>query len=361
MSLEVWTAGIRCSGGELVPAEHFDTVEKRMVIPVDDIDFRGLSSMTRNTTEKSFVLPVNYDTFFRSRLVIITGAGRSGTTITGKLLGSMRPVYYLFEPAVLRLALQVRSLGKVDVYSQLPAILFEDYFLPQIQGRNLNSRLSDDSGAHNYFCSLAVNEHSCDITRRQDALAHLQAENPWFAFKVPGMQCALSAFQEVFTNPLLIHVMRNGNDVVASTVKRGWFNDTYMREQVVDWVRGRRAENVNVPWYLDETSAVSFQEGNIWTRAACVWRVLTEKGLEFKGQSDDQMAEIRYEELVEKPRRCVDRLSRKMGTEPTVITEQHVRDIERHICPAYDSIVDRIEQPERNRFVTLMNKLGYEL
>ena len=35
---------------------------------------------------------------FKNKTLIITGVGRSGTTLLGKVIGSMTPVFYLFEP-----------------------------------------------------------------------------------------------------------------------------------------------------------------------------------------------------------------------------------------------------------------------
>ena len=47
-------------------------------------------------------LPPNYDEIFKNKLVIITGAGRSGTTILGKIVGSFSNTHYCYEPHFFR-------------------------------------------------------------------------------------------------------------------------------------------------------------------------------------------------------------------------------------------------------------------
>ena len=73
-------------------------------------------------------LPADYEAIFRDRVLFITGTGRTGTTILGRLIATMSPVYYLFEPALLLLC----DWEKGDF---IRATLFEDYFLPEIHGR----------------------------------------------------------------------------------------------------------------------------------------------------------------------------------------------------------------------------------
>ena len=90
-------------------------------------------------------LSIDYKAIFKDRVVIITGVGRSGTSILGKLLGSMQPSHYLYEPAILKL------MPAIAGDNELGAILFEDYFLPLVQGRSFNFNVLEDSSIYNYL------------------------------------------------------------------------------------------------------------------------------------------------------------------------------------------------------------------
>ena len=89
-------------------------------------------------------IPLDYETVLQDRVIIITGAGRSGTTILGKLIGSMDPAFYFFEPTIVKFGYMHCDLDA------LRAIFVEDYVLPLIQGRNINSNENDDSYIGNY-------------------------------------------------------------------------------------------------------------------------------------------------------------------------------------------------------------------
>ena len=102
-----------------------------------------------------YKIAIDYKGILKDRVIIITGVGRSGTTLLGKILGSMRPAQYFFEPTALKWLPFLPTVLPLDddaeyVYDALRATLVEDYILPQIQGRNLNLNPLDDSYTYQY-------------------------------------------------------------------------------------------------------------------------------------------------------------------------------------------------------------------
>ena len=110
---------------------------------------------------------MDYDCILRDRVIIVTGAGRSGTTILGKLIGSMEPAFYFFEPTLIKFGFR----SSVDY---IQAAFVEDYVLPTIQGRNINTNRKDDSWIGHYELPGAHVIRQVDLPRRDDALAYIE-------------------------------------------------------------------------------------------------------------------------------------------------------------------------------------------
>jgi hypothetical protein len=310
-----------------------------------------------------FTIPADYDGIFRQRILIITGVGRSGTTILGKVIGSLRPTFYLFEPALMQLIpfLNACAESSERVYSLLlQSLLFEDYFLQVIHGRSLNFNVQDDSYIGNYVLQSDIERRWKNLARRGDVLVYLKNEHPLFVIKTPEFQPLCSVAQQAFSQPRFIHIIRDGSDVVSSTVNRGWYTDEYMNTVMIDWVEKRGdKQNCNIPWYLDSESKEHFPRWNQTTRATSIWRSLTESGMAFCAENPDHCFQFKYEDFIRSPASFVMQFEEVFGLEATEITKHHLDSIKSHGLSQYPSICKDVEEPERDKFVSLMTRLGY--
>ena len=299
-----------------------------------------------------YKIPTNYEALFRDRLLIITGVGRSGTSILGKLIGSMTPVYYLYEPAICKYMAFDDSHGAECKHMDeaFRAILFEDYFLPLVQGRALNKNENDDSFFGNYTDEVEILRAQRSLPQRSGALKFVQETNPLFVIKTNEAQPAFERYRRVFPGVRFIHIIRNGNDVVAGTVKKGWYTDDHMAG-IVDWVEDIGL--VNAPWYLDrEEKLEKWTNWNQTTRAACVWRTL----IDF-AQSDYG---ITYEGLLYMPGHiCMMVNVWYPHIKKTRITDRHIDAVLKHKPTKYPAVINDIQEPEREKFKALMGELGY--
>jgi len=281
----------------------------------------------------------DYNSFFRDRLLIITGAARSGTTILGKTVGSMQPNWFLFEPYIMRL------FGTM-VGKWTPLILFEDYFLPLIQGRADNLNSSDDSYMFNYRSEFATG-----LSRRKDAIEFIKREKPLFIIKMPEFQPYFGTAKQIFPDVRFIHIIRSGNDVVQSAIRREWYTDDWIKTEMIEL-----ADDQNAPWYLDEESRKRWPDWNPATRAACAWRCCVEKG---KFDENDRGYTINYEDFVAQPIPYIEIFKIWLGLQITDITKGHLKGM--HEPRKYPSILNEIREPERARYEKLMGELGYEV
>jgi len=270
-------------------------------------------------------LPIDYKKLLTDRVIIITGAGRSGTTILGKLIGSMSPAYYLFEPSIMKYCLDAETLR---------AIIFEDYWLLQVQGRSLNPMGQDDSFSGHYGASIGFTDRKAAVKR---------CSHSKLVIKLTEYQPMISDMRHVFPGYKFVHIIRNGNDVVDSMCRRGWYMDEYMKTGFLDWV------NNGAPWFIDDDSKMRWYGWNQETRAACVWRCSTEAGWDYR----NDIFYVDYDNIAG----ISGSLAEWLDLRPTELTNQHVLSIKEPM--KHPNIIDKIQQPERGRFLLLMEELGY--
>ncbi len=314
---------------------------------------------------------MNYKKLFTNNVLYITGVGRSGTTILGQIIASMRPVYYLFEPCILRPPL-------MNDHEILRRNLFEDYFLNEIMGR-VNPNPNDWTYGGNYLDVVDM-EKRWNLNGRLDAIKLIEKEKPLFVIKNPEAQHQMNELSDIFPGIRFIHILRNGFDVIGSSVGRGWFGDDY--DPVDDynlsggfeWID----ENEVTETVTDKTIKFKFANGmeqtglinpymrNAWqywnptTRAACTWRVLTEMGMEYNDNNIGNF-QFKYESFCEASDKWLceicDILNLKI--KKTDLTEKHLQSVKDFNPQKWDISIADIQNPERGKFMRLMEKLGY--
>jgi len=83
---------------------------------------------------------------FNIKHIVITGVGRSGTTILGKIIHSFEGVEYVYEPYTIQALLPLLTTIEKDHWKNLyHSYLYEDIFMGAVAGRNVNLNEMDDS------------------------------------------------------------------------------------------------------------------------------------------------------------------------------------------------------------------------
>jgi hypothetical protein len=260
----------------------------------------------------------------------------------------MSPVYYLFEPAAMKL------LGCVsgDGPQILRAVLFEDYFLPQICGRNTNYNKNDWTYTGNLFEPSDI-ESRWILNRRSKAVAFIENENPLYCIKNPELQPILEDIKETFPGCEVLNIIRDGFEVIGSSIERGWYTDDYMNSAIIDYVE--EFNGVNVPFYISEEDRELWPGYNQATRCALIWRVLIEYGFEHGATN------IFYEQFCENPWPVINNIESKYKVKATDITNSHIESIVSWKPEKNPVVTEKdIMEPERSRFLSLMYELGYD-
>jgi hypothetical protein len=278
----------------------------------------------------------------------------------------MKPVYYLFEPALTRL--MPHENWSDNVLDMFLCTLFEDGFLNQISGR-VNTNKRDWSWYGHYFTAEEIKFRREKLPRRKDAIALIADEKPLYVIKQPEAQRWMPKFMNIFPGCKFIHIIRNGLDVVRSMVSRGWYTDEHCNSEIIDWVgheiqyviKDEILNSVGIPWWIDEADHENWSDYNPETRAACAWRSLTDAGIQYCFDYYDDCIEIIYEDFCKDPIKYIDIIANKWNLRVTNITADHIERIEGYDGGNPNKFELNILEPERSKFYDTMNRLGYEI
>ena len=305
-------------------------------------------------------LPTDYDGIFKNNMIIVTGVARSGTTIIGKIAGSLSNAHYLFEPSTTFLFPTLVKNGHINEKEGgelLKAILFEDFYLQMIQGRYLNFNEGEHSFVGNYVDPEMVKKRNIKLKRKMDVLEYLKNENCTYVYKNPNLQLNLETVKKIFPGVKFIHVIRNGKDVISSSIRRDFYSEKFLNERNVEWVN--KVGDIKIPWFVEKEERSRFAKWNHHTRAAYIWRFLTEEGMNFTKKNKDVVLEFKYEEFIEYPDAYVKKIEKFIAKKRTGVTNMHIKSTKSYKYRDYPDVIEKISSPEKERYIKLNEKLGY--
>ncbi len=306
----------------------------------------GTPRQASNGEAPDICLPTDYRALFANRTILITGVGRSGTTILGKILGSMKRCYYVFEPAILK------YLAAAGTESLL-GTLAEDYCIPLVQGRG-NANPLDWSYQGNYLDVAEIERRRKVLRRREDAMKFIEDEQSIWVFKLPEYQPWIPFIRTHIPGIKIVDVIRDGREVVRSFMERGWYNDDYCDNRAIEW--SRRDFMGKIPAFVGSESRGDWPRWNVGTRGACVWRTLTTHSV-----INSPDIKVRYETFIREPSIISDGIRRNLGLENSELSLKHIASVKNHKHEDKPEFpIDSISEPERFRFLNALHDMGYE-
>jgi len=288
---------------------------------------------------------MDYESILTNRVILITGAGRSGTTILGKLIGSMDPAFYFFEPTLIKFGFSGTSMEVVQ------ASFVEDFVLPMIQGRTVNTNPDDDSWIGHYEPEQAYKRRRQDLPRRDDALCYIERVNPKFVIKLTDFIPAIGYMRSLFPDLVCINIVRNPNDVISSGIKRGWWTDEWLMT-APELMAERTLLKTPRPWYIKYKKAATQAQWAAWTpetRAACAWYTV-------RGTVHDKADLIvDYENLAVDPGSVVSAISDLTRLKRTEQTKLHMHSVVSHDCTTHPDVLKSVDRKIRKKIVDIAN------
>lgn len=256
-----------------------------------------------------------------SQAIFLFGVPRSGTFILGKIIHSFKNVECTFEPPTL---LSLFSLiNKIDESSWkllFETHLFEDFFMNALAGRSINCNRIDDSSVYHSKEEGEI-EKRLTSTFRETTLQEI-CKNGIIACKLSFISPELLKLKKWYPNLRVLSSLREAEDVISSYLVKDWYSDKNFQRN--SFVKPHILKNnYCIPFWIPEV------DYDLWINFSQIEKIAYDyiyMSRQIK-KSDNNV--IWYSDLVNKPKKTIQRLSKSMKVDWGTKTEGLVSTISR--------------------------------
>jgi hypothetical protein len=314
-------------------------------------------TVKNNQVHKKLVHPNFWEKhILNESIVILVGVGKSGLTNLANLICSMKPAYYIYGPVLLK---SIPPSPPINQYLRtcIRSSLLYDYLVPMVRGMRLcedrrNATYADMAWA---TCPKERLKRLARELNSLGALHYMVRNKSLFVLDMCDAIFRAEIYRQIFPSCSVLHLARNGLDVVNLRAELGWDSTSsyfYPIGPTTDYLKYKEGKPILAPWFvLDEIVDCYWDEWNMATRAAHIWRI----------QVEGQPIDFRYEAVMENPEETITRLIHlfpfleETSVTPLVVSKHNgAKPLERKVT--YDDIM----QPELEEFKRVMNNLEYE-
>lgn len=269
--------------------------------------------------------------------IFITGLGRSGTTILGKLFSLQKDVGFLNEPKAIWKLIDPRHDINGD-YTNSGGV-----FTLNAQDVSPKARTS----AHRLFARYLK---SVGATRLVD--------------KYPELIFRVEYLLELFPGCLIIFITRNGVDAIHSIdlwskrlgIKTSSSTEDWWGRNDIKWNYMREQLLLKDPMYTHISSIISSDLDHL-NRAALEWIVTMQTGLKQAKIFPDKIITVKYEEIIQDPEHELERLFSKCSLDHDDNVFDYAKTSLYSPSPKpWPVLIPEIE----SLFVDMMETLGYK-
>lgn len=226
--------------------------------------------------------------------VLITGSARSGTSIFGKLFGSLDQTEYFFEPSTLFSFFSVlETLPVREARLLFDTFVYEELLVGALSGRGINLRRQDDSSIRNTKSEAEIARRLESAARKDDLNTHIAN----IAIKMPDFVNRLPVISHTLGLHRLVILIRDPSSTINSLLRRGWFTDRSLQSGAIVWPNYWVGQ-VPVPHWVpaDWLEAWSFMSER--DRAALYYITQTE----LPDRISDTSVIFDYSQMLDRPR-----------------------------------------------------------
>ncbi|MEZ0232436.1 MAG: sulfotransferase [Methylophilaceae bacterium] len=267
--------------------------------------------------------------------ILISGSGRSGTTIIGKLLHSFKGVEYAFEPPMLVTLMPL--IHKMDEHTWrllYETYLYEDFLINALSGRLINTNQADDSSIYQVKTESELHARLSRSIRKVEA--EQLASFSTLVYKLPNIVPLLPKLAEYYPATRFLIMKREAIGTINSLIQKEWFSDVSVRASTV-WPY-RLVGDIKVPsWVKEEDDAIWANMSEIDRCAYYYIRV--NENLE----NIPNKIELSYQKLLNNPQAVAEELADSFGLEFGEKTPE---------------IITSIQPADRNRDLDILHKIS---
>lgn len=306
------------------------------------------------------------------RLVLLTGVNRSGTTLLGNLIGTLKNVEYDFEPWIFHSVPMMVASGQIQ--PQAAAELFRCYFnetlTAAILGRNANTRPTDDTLIWKRISKEEISARWQQIKNRGDVKKHVLENGNLLCFKVTNLGPFLGLLWDSFPNLKVIHIIRHPLHVAMSIQKKGWVNTQQLQEleglPIKRRIKTSKGTEIFVPWWVDDADSEYFLNMSEFGRALYGCRILTEmtrrefQRLALPESGRGRFLEVKYEDLLANPASFIEKLSHYLQADITEQTQALIQTVKtERLQDKIQFPFDQVPESERIKCAQMLQEGPY--
>ena len=266
------------------------------------------------------------DARIRERLgeaICVTGIARSGTTLVGSLIHSMRGVEYSFEPPTLVMLFLLLDRLPAEAWK----LLYETYLFDELMVNGLGGR----------FMNLNPNDDSSILRAKSfsEIFGRFEKSHPYgelfdeglqriIAYKIPDLMSRIPALRQLYPGTRFVVMLRHPDPVSLSTDRKGWFvppQQTYRDCGILREVGGQL-----VSAWIPPEDAAQWMEMSPIDRSYRFYSYMYEPLL-----TQPDVLIVNYESLMDRPAQISAQIAERLGLEAGVKTAEIVAGVrERH-------------------------------
>jgi len=242
--------------------------------------------------------------------IVISGAYRSGTTMIGQIIHSMKNVEYIFEPALFRSLFPLIEKMPAKQWQLLyETYLCNDFLYDALSGRRLNCNKKDYTLIYNTKSKKLVSQRYSKMWTKKE-LGGI-ARKSHVAYKLPSIVPFIPKLQNYYPKTRVIIIQRNPNDIFHSLKEKGWFIDEAMETAdsiFPGFFPYHQYKNYTVPLFVKNKDIKLFAQLDELHRMAYYYIRMYENLRKIKNAII-----IQYENFLKNPKEETFKLSKKLN------------------------------------------------
>jgi len=252
--------------------------------------------------------------------IYLTGPGRTGSTVVGKIIQSFKGIEYAYEPPVLHSLLPLLGALPTGQFRLLyETLLYEDLLMGQITGRAWNFNRNEES------CIFHTHSEKDVADRLKNAwtktLAMTEAKSIHLVLKMTDIIRHLSGLKSIYPNFKVVLNHRSANSCIDSLIQKKWFSDESLSRQGSVWL-SQSSEGIVIPQWVPTEAFDSWSKWKEFERAAFYYACILKNAAEF-----GNAIIISYDKLVLNPKEIVESLAAELKVSFGSCTSELVKNI----------------------------------
>jgi hypothetical protein len=281
-----------------------------------------------------------------SNAILISGSARSGTTLIGKVIHSLKNVEYSFEPATLfSLIPLINSINKNEWKLLYETYLYEDFFINALGGRSVNCNTIDDSSIYK------VKSRDDIEARLNRSIGKVEAEkngrNGVIAYKMPDIVPFIPKMIEYYPNMRVVIMERGPIETINSLFAKKWFSERVGNRNTI-WPFSVQ-NKIKTPFWVCDKDIDLWCSMNEIDRCAYYY-------IQVNSRMQNSI-NLQYESFIKNPYESVSNLAADLGLEFGDKTCDIINSVKLSARVRDNDILEKISFELRQKVIELSNSL----